>query len=88
MITISDILKYLYLKNEENIYYWDALNDNGYHLHVFPHGKILCMKLMRKTIKVISEEEFINDVNYKCYLNNISEDSYYFSLLLNSYLQM
>lgn len=81
MLTISDILKTLSFNDEENIYYWDALNDNGYHLHVFQNGKILCMKSMRKTIKVISKEEFIDAVNYKCYLNNISEESYYFSLL-------
>lgn len=81
MLTISDILKTLSFNDEENIYYWDALNDNGYHLHVFQNGKILCMKSMRKTIKVISKEEFINAINYKCYLNNISEESYYFSLL-------
>lgn len=81
MITISDILNNLSFENEDNIYYWDALNDNGYHLHVFPNGKILCMKSMRKTIKVISNEEFINAVNYKCYLNDVSEEYYYFSLL-------
>lgn len=81
MLTISDILKTLSFDKEENIYYWDALNDNGYHLHVFPNGKILCMKSIRKTIKVISKEEFINAVNYKCYLNNVSEEYYYFSLL-------
>lgn len=81
MLTISDILKTLSYDKEENIYYWDALNDNGYHLHVFPNGKILCMKLMRKTIKVISQEEFIYAVNFKCYLNNVSEEYYYFSLL-------
>lgn len=81
MLTISDILKNLSFDKEENIYYWDALNDNGYHLHVFPNGKILCMKLIRKTIKVISKEEFIYAVNFKCYLNNVSEEYYYFSLL-------
>ena len=81
MLTISDILKTLSFDKEENIYYWDALNDNGYHLHVFPNGKILCMKCMRKTIKVISKEEFIYAVNFKCYLNNVSEEYYYFSLL-------
>lgn len=81
MLTISDILKTLSFDKEENIYYWDALNDNGYHLHVFPNGKIVCMKLMRKTIKVISKEEFIYAVNFKCYLNNVSEEYYYFSLL-------
>ena len=81
MLTISDILKTLSFDKEENIYYWDALNDNGYHLHVFPNGKILCMKLMRKTIKVISKEEFIYAINFKCYLNNVSEEYYYFSLL-------
>lgn len=81
MLTISDILKTLSFDKEENIYYWDALNDNGYHLHVFPNGKILCMKLIRKTIKVISKEEFIYAVNFKCYLNNVSEEYYYFSLL-------
>lgn len=81
MLTISDILKTLSFENEENIYYWDALNDNGYHLHVFPNGKILCMKSMRKTIKVISKEEFIDAVNFKCYLNDVSEEYYYFSLL-------
>lgn len=81
MLTISDILKTLSFDKEENIYYWDALNDNGYHLHVFPNGKILCMKSMRKTIKVISKEDFIYAVNFKCYLNNVSEEYYYFSLL-------
>lgn len=81
MLTISDILKTLSFDKEENIYYWDALNDNGYHLHVFPNGKILCMKSMRKTIKVISKEDFIYAINFKCYLNNVSEEYYYFSLL-------
>lgn len=81
MLTISDILNNLSFDKEENIYYWDALNDNGYHLHVFPNGKILCMKSMRKTIKVISKEDFIYAVNFKCYLNNVSEEYYYFSLL-------
>lgn len=81
MLTISDILKTLSFDKEENIYYWDALNDNGYHLHVFPNGKILCMKSIRKTIKVISKEDFIYAVNFKCYLNNVSEEYYYFSLL-------
>lgn len=77
MITMNDIIRDLENEKEENAYYWDALNDTGYHVHVLPNGKLVCMKAKDMQIRVISEKEFIDAVNDKCYGNAISENSYY-----------
>lgn len=76
-ITIQDIVRDLNQSNEENAYYWDALNDKGYHVHLFPDGSVACMIKNNTTIERISIAAFINAVNNKCYGNSISENTYY-----------
>lgn len=80
MITMNDIIRDLEIEKEENAYYWDALNDTGYHVHVLPNGKKICMKAKGLQVRVISEEEFIDAVNEKCCGNAISANNYYGSL--------
>lgn len=76
-ITIQDIVRDLNQSNEENAYYWDALNNKGYHVHLFPDGSVACMMKNNTTIERISIAAFINAVNKKCYGNSISENTYY-----------
>lgn len=76
-ITIQDIVRDLNQSNEENAYYWDALNDKGYHVHLFPDGSVACMVKNNTSIERISIAAFINAVNNKCYGNSISENTYY-----------
>ena len=76
-ITIQDIVRDLNQSNEENAYYWDALNDKGYHVHLFPDGSVACMMKNNTKIERISIAAFINAVNNKCYGNSISENTYY-----------
>lgn len=76
-ITIQDIVRDLNQSNEENAYYWDALNDKGYHVHLFPDGSVACMMKNNTSIERISIAAFINAVNNKCYGNSISENTYY-----------
>ena len=80
MITMNDIIRDLANEKEENAYYWDALNDTGYHVHVLPNGKKICMKAKGLQVRVISEEEFIDAVNDKCCGNAISANNYYDSI--------
>lgn len=79
MIEIADIIREAAAENENNVFYWDALNDNGYHIHIFNDGSFVCFKQTRKMAKVITGEEFEYAVNYKCYGNSIGEESYYSS---------
>ena len=76
-ITIQDIVRDLNQSNEENAYYWDALNDKGYHVHLFPDGSVACMMKNNTSIERISIAAFINAVNNNCYGNSISENTYY-----------
>lgn len=76
-ITIQDIVRDLNQSNEENAYYWDALNDKGYHVHLFPDGSVACMMKNNTSIERISIAAFINAVNNKCFGNSISENTYY-----------
>lgn len=76
-ITIQDIVRDLNQSNEENAYYWDALNDKGYHVHQFPDGSVACMMKNNTSIERISIAAFINAVNNKCFGNSISENTYY-----------
>lgn len=76
-ITIQDIVRDLNQSNEENAYYWDALNDKGYHVHLFPDGSVACMMKNNTTIERISIAAFINAINNKCFGNSISENTYY-----------
>ena len=79
MITMNNIITDLAKEKEENAYYWDALNDIGYHVHILPNGKTVCMKAKDKHIKVISEQDFMEAIN-NIYGNSISENNYYSSL--------
>lgn len=80
MITMNDIIRDLANEQEENAYYWDAMNDVAYHVHVLMDGIPVCMKAENKQIQVISDGEFIDAVNNKCYGNFISENNYYSSI--------
>ena len=80
MITMNDIIRELEIEKEENAYYWDALNDTGYHVHILPNGKKICMKAKGLQVRVISEEEFIDAGNEKCCGNAISANNYYGSI--------
>ena len=80
MIKIADIIRETLAENDNNAYYWDALNDTGYHVHVLPNGKKICMKAKGLQVRVISEEDFIDAVNEKCCGNAISANNYYGSL--------
>lgn len=77
MIKIEDIIREALAENESNVYYWDSLNDHGYQLHINNNGTFVCFKSTKKTLKVITAAEFEHAVNYECYLNSISEDSFY-----------
>lgn len=77
---MNDIIRDLANEQEENAYYWDALNDVAYHVHVLMDGTSVCMKAENKQIQVIDEKEFIEAVNNKCYGNSISENNYYGSI--------
>ena len=80
-ITIQDIVRDLNQSNEENAYYWDALNDKGYHLHLFPDGSVAYMMQYRTkysaNIERIGSIAFIDAVNRYCNGNRISENAYY-----------
>lgn len=80
MITMNDIIRDLTNEKEENAYYWDALNDVAYHVHILMDGEPVCMKAENKQIQVISSDGFIEAVNNKCYGNSISENNYYDSI--------
>lgn len=77
MIEITDIIREAVAENENNVFYWDSVNDNGYHIHIFNNGSFVCFKQTRTMAKVITAEEFESAVNYKCYGHSICEESYY-----------
>lgn len=79
MIEIADIIRDAAAENENNVFYWDSANDNGYHIHIFNNESFVCFKQTRTMAKVITAEEFESAVNYKCYGNSIGEESYYSS---------
>ena len=80
MITMNDIIRDLTNEKEENAYYWDAMNDVAYHVHVLMDGIPVCIKAVDKLIQVISDSDFIDAVNNKCFGNAISENNYYCSI--------
>ena len=77
MIEIADIIRETLAENENNAYYWDALNDRGYQLHINYNGTFVCFKSTKKMLKVITAAEFEHAVNYECNLNSIDEYSFY-----------
>lgn len=79
-ISIEEIKADMLKANETDVYYWDALNDRGYHMHLLINGKAVCMKLTGRRIKRITEDEFVNAVNKDCYQVSIGDDSFYSAL--------
>ena len=78
MITIEDIKSDMLRFGEGDAYYWDALNETAYHIHLFLDGrKTVCMRNTGKRIEFMSEAEFEVAVNNRCYGNSISADEYY-----------
>lgn len=77
MIEITDIIRETLAENESNAYYWDAVNENGYQVHINNDGTFVCFKSTRKTLAVIPAAEFEHAVNYKCWLNSIGEENFY-----------
>ena len=82
MMTISfeEIKADMIKANETDVYYWDGLNDRGYHMHLLINGKAVCMKLADKHIERITETDFTNAVNNDCHLCSIGEDGFYSAL--------
>lgn len=76
MITLSDIINDMLNDNESNYYYFDALNEIAYHIHINEHNEPKFFKNTGKTIRTIDEKTFIYAVNYKCN-TSINENSYY-----------
>lgn len=79
MITINEIVSDAIKEFENNVYYWDSINDRGYHLHILTDGSYVCFKQSPGRTEVISAEAFEEAVNKKCFCNSIGEDGYYSS---------
>lgn len=85
MITIEDIKSDMLRFGEGDAFYWDALNETAYHIHLYPKFvegyadgyKTVCVKNTGKRIEFMSEAEFEDAVNNRCYGNSISADEYY-----------
>lgn len=79
MITISEIVSDALKESENNVYYWDSLNDRGYHIHIYEDESYICFRQSPRRTDVISPEVFEEAINKKCFGNSIGEDSYYSS---------
>ena len=79
MITINEIVSEALKEFENNVYYWDSINDRGYHIHILTDGSHICFKQSPRRTEVISSEEFEEAVNKKCFGNSIGEEGYYSS---------
>lgn len=79
-ISFEEIKADMIKANETDVYYWDGLNDRGYHMHLLINGKAVCMKLAGKRIERITEDDFTNAVNNDCHLGSIGEDGFYNAL--------
>ena len=76
MIEIADIIRNAAAENENNVFYWDSANDNGYHIHIFNNRSFVCFKQTRTMAKLITAEEVEHAVNDKWYGNSIGEEGY------------
>ena len=65
------------LTSDTDVFYYDALNEVGFHMHEESNGRCTFMKNTGRQITPISEEEFIKAVNEQCHLNGINADSYF-----------
>lgn len=77
MITIGEIISDALKDNENNVYYWDSINDRAYHIHILTDGSYICFKQSPRRTEVISPEAFEEAVNKKCFGVSIGEEGYY-----------
>ena len=76
-ITIEDIQKDLRSENENDAYYYDALNETGYHVHVDDNFKpVSFVRRTKDALSKIDEQEFVSGVNGACG-NAVSANNYY-----------
>lgn len=76
MITIKEIISDAHKFNENNAYYWDSLNDRGYHMHILTDGSYICFKQTPRRTEVISPKVFEEEVNKTCCFPSC-EEAYY-----------
>ena len=76
MITIKEIISDAHKFNENNAYYWDSLNDRGYHMHILTAGSYICFKQTPRRTEVISPKVFEEEVNKTCCFPSC-EEAYY-----------
>ena len=77
MTTINEIISEAIKNCETDVFYWDAMNDKGYHMHILDDYTFVCFRQTDRGEMVITAEEFENAVNTKCHLNSIGGNSYY-----------
>lgn len=82
MITIKEIISDAHKFNENNAYYWDSLNDRGYHMHILTDGSYICFKQTPRRTEVISPKVFEEEVNKTCCFPSC-EEAYYSSFKKN-----
>ena len=76
-ITIQEIKEDMRINNDSDVFYYDGENKIGYHMHECSNGKCVFMMNTGKKISYISEEDFLEAVENKCYCASIGPDSYY-----------
>ena len=76
MVTIKEIISDAHKFNENNAYYWDSLNDRGYHMHILTDGSYICFKQTPRRTEVISPKVFEEEVNKTCCFPSC-EEAYY-----------
>ena len=76
MITIKEIISDAHKFNENNAYYWDSLNDRGFHMHILTDGSYICFKQTPRRTEVISPKVFEEEVNKTCCFPSC-EEAYY-----------
>ena len=76
MITIKEIISDVLKEFESDVYYWDSLNDRGYHIHLLTDGSYSCFKQTPRRTEVISPKAFEEEVNKTCCFPSC-EEAYY-----------
>ena len=76
MVTIKEIISDVLKEFESDVYYWDSLNDRGYHIHLLTDGSYICFKQTPRRTEVISPKAFEEEVNKTCCFPSC-EEAYY-----------
>ncbi len=76
MITIKEIISDALKEFESDVYYWDSLNDRGYHIHLLTDGSYICFKQTPRRTEVISPKAFEDAVNKTCCFPSCEEEYY------------